>query len=428
MKIICYWGGVFMLFFVLGLFPSCGLGESRTIALWTDRPEFAVYAEHFNASQGTYTLEVRWFESPAQQFIGNEEGPDIIAAAWLKSASTRTLFRPLDSLFAREKSPETDSPDRGLSLQAFYPRLLTLGSIEGKQYLIPVSFNLPALVFSREQGSSLSNPFTINLQEIKGKGHAYNQETRGVYTRMGFSPAWSDSFLFLTSVLYNTSFREAAPIAWDPAALERAMEAVYTWRIEANSGIQAEDDFAFKYLYDPPAKLALSGRILFTYMESSRFFTLPEERRAGLDFRWIAERNLIPLDEQTIYLGVSKKTKAWKGAGAFIRWFFSQETQRTLLEAARNNRMSETSFGIAGGFSGMRLVTEQVFPQFYPDFLGHTPPETYLSPPNILPQNWMDIKEKVILPYLRERSRVPHRDDVRSLERRIAEWYRLNRE
>jgi len=50
----------------------------------------------------------------------------------------------------------------------------------------------------------------------------------------------------------------------------------------------------------------------------------------------------------------------------------------------------------------MKTVTEQVFPQFYPDLLGRMPPESYLSPPNILPRNWIAMKQRVILPYLRD--------------------------
>jgi len=40
----------------------------------------------------------------------------------------------------------------------------------------------------------------------------------------------------------------------------------------------------------------------------------------------------------------------------------------------------------------------------------------------------MTIKEGIILPYLRDRIRSASRDEVRPLERRITDWYRLNRE
>jgi ABC-type glycerol-3-phosphate transport system substrate-binding protein len=408
---------------------SCGSWRSDTAVLWTDRPEFAFYAEQFNASQDAgqnagqnrYKIEALYFESPAQMLTEGGEYPDIAVAGWLKSASTRALFSPLDRVFN-----DKDGKD-GISKNAFYPRLLSLGRIDGKQYLLPVAFNIPAIVFAGEHGQSMSNPFTIDMEEIMEKGKAYNAETNGVYTRMGFSPSWNDEFLFITAALFNTGFRESSPIAWDPLALEKAMTWIQSWIAEANTSIQAEDDFAFKYLYEPPAKLVSSGRILFTYMDSSRFFTLSQERRSALGFRWIAEKEIIPLDERTIYFGIHKKAKARKAALAFAAWFFQTDTQRLLLESGKNKRLNETSFGISGGFSSMRTVTEQIFPQFYPSLLGHMPPESFLSPPNILPRNWMVIKERVILPYLRERIRHSSREEIRSLERRITDWYRLNR-
>jgi ABC-type glycerol-3-phosphate transport system substrate-binding protein len=407
-----------MVFFTV--FSSCGLGQSTTVILWTDRPEFAFYAEQFNAGQDRYKVETRYFESPAQKLTEGGEYPDIAAAGWLKSASTRALFMPMDSLF---------NDKDGISKSAFYPRLLSLGNIDGRQYLLPVSFNIPAFVFARDYSQSLSNPFTIDMEEIMEKGKAYNVENKGIYTRMGFSPSWNgnDEFLFITATLFNTAFREAAPVAWDPIALEKAMTWVQSWIAEANTSIQAEDDFAFKYLYEPPEKLVSSGRILFAYMDSSNFFTLAQERRETLGFRWIAEKEVIPLDERNIYYGIHKKAKAKKAALAFTQWFFQADTQRLLLESGKTKRLNETSFGIGGGFSAMRTVTEQIFPLFYPGLLGHMPPESFLSPPNILPRNWMVIKERVILPYLRERIRASKLEEIRPLEKRISDWYRLNR-
>jgi len=410
---------------ILSLWAASCAPSGNAAVLWTDLPEFAVYAELFNASQNTYVIETRYFESTAERLTSGEAWPDLAAASWLKSASTRRLFQPLDSLFAKEGKED----DEGIDRASFYPRLLALGAIGRKQYLLPVSFNIPAIVFQREYGLSLSNPFTIELDEIKDRGKAYNQESYGVYTRMGFSPSWDDAFLYTAASLFNASFREAAPgpLAWDEEALEEAMTFLRRWTEEANAGAQAEDDFTFKYLYDPPSKLALSGRILFTYMESDSYFTLAEERRSGLDFRWIAGEERIPLSERTVYLGMCKNTRNAVAAMAFIRWFFRLDTQRALLEYAGRYRMSETSFGVAGGFSAMRTVTEQAFPRFYGDLLGRMPPEAFLTPANILPRNWTVLKEKVILPYLRDRSRLPVSPDSVSLDRRLYEWTRLNR-
>jgi ABC-type glycerol-3-phosphate transport system substrate-binding protein len=403
---------------LLWTLASCGTEPGKAAVLWTGRPEFAIYAEYFNSAQDLHKVEVRYFDSPSQELSRTAEYPDIVVGSWLKSAGTRTFFSPLDGLFKNDTLNGDD----------FYPKLLALGKIENRQYLLPVSFNIPALVFVRDKGNSLSNPFTIDLEEIKKLGMEYNQETGGVYSRMGFSPAWNDEFLFLTAKLFNTGFREADPLAWDSRALEEAMVYNQNWIGEANTSFQQVDDFTFKYFYDPPAKLLLSGHILFTYMGSAELFTMAQERRSALDFRWIVKDNSISLNEDTVYYGICKRGKGKKAAEAFTRWFFSGETQMLLLATSRNKRMNERSFGIGGGFSALRSVTEQIFPRFYPGLVGHIPPEDYLVPPNVLPQNWTALKEKVILPYMHDRIRRGSRENVNPLERRISEWIRLNRE
>jgi ABC-type glycerol-3-phosphate transport system substrate-binding protein len=417
------------LFFLL-LFLSCN--NNNTAVLWSDRPEFAFYGEYFNASQDQYKVETRYYDYPALkladvfskgkfQFPGisgsKRESPDIVAGSWLKSASTRAYFKPLNGYFK----------DRSLEKEAFYPRLLSMGNIDDKQYLLPVSFNAPMIIFASDKADLISNPFTVDFNEMKKLGKSYNAETRGVYTRMGFSPVWDDNFLFVAATLLNASFREAQPLAWDAPALERAMEFIFEWILEANSSIQAVDDFTFKYYYNPPAKLALSGRILLSYMDSDIFFTLAEDQRSRLDFRWLAEEDTIPLNERSVYLGLVKNGRAPKAAEAFLRWFFNPQTQRGLLEKSVQLHIQETSFGIAGGFSAMRPVTEQIFPLFYPDLLRHMPPQEFLSPANILPSNWMALKERVVLPYLHDRARQPDNNDILPLERRLADWQRVNR-
>ncbi|MCL2763497.1 MAG: hypothetical protein FWD36_09915 [Treponema sp.] len=413
---------IFILSFLI-LLASCSSGNNTAI-LWTDRPEFALYSELFNTSQDRYKIETYYYDSPAEKLKDNNaRPPDIVAASWLRSASTRVFFKPLDRQFKGNTLHQND----------FYPRILAMGNIDGKQYLLPVSFNAPMVIFAGDMGRQLSNPFTIGFNEMKTLGKAYNTQTNGIYTRMGFSPSWDDNFLFITTTLFNVSFRETAshggeiPIIWDSVALNRAMLFAHEWIREANTSIQAVEDFSFKYFYIPPAKLALSGRVLFTCMDSRRFFTLAEEQQTHLDFRWLAENNVIPLSEGSVYFGLTKKGKSPKAAEAFLRWFFNADTQRYLLDRSRQNRISETSFGIGGGFSAMRPVTEQIFPQFYQGLLGHMPPGDFLSPANILPSNWITLKERVILPYLHDQAKHPNQNEAGRLEQRLIDWQRVNR-
>ncbi len=397
-------------------FTSCGFFQEETAILWTDQPELAIYAEEFNLIQDRYKIETKYMEQPAGQLITASVYPDIVIGNWLKSSSTRTFFLSMDDLFTDER----------IQQNAFYPALLNLGKIDEVQYLLPVCFNIPVIVFSEEHQNLVSNPFTITLDEIKTLGQTFNVQKNDVYTNMGFSPTANDGFSFVVSALFNTSFREGRPLAWDPMALERSVEYLQSWTQEANTSVRHEDDFVFKYYYDPPAKLILSGRILFAYLTSDDFFTMGEETRSQLAFRYISYNNAIPVDERMVYAGICKKGKAREAAKAFIEWFYQSENQRMLLLDTRQNRLSDNLFGIGNGFSALRTVTESVFPQFYSDLLGHIPPADYLSPPNILPRNWLAIKEHVILPYFHERIRAEQRNEVKTLENRISDWYILN--
>jgi hypothetical protein len=422
-------------FFSVLFIVSCSLFEQERVILWTDVPEFALYAAVFNASQTKYKVETHYFELTAKKLSSTVEQPDIVVGRWLKSASTRYLFKPLDWLLK----------DNSLDGSAFYPKLLELGVIDNEQYLLPVSFNVPALVFARDNSDLLTDYFTVNLEEAKELGKAYNAMSRGAYTRIGFSPDWDDDFLFVSAALFTADFREGEPLTWDAAALTRALEYDKAWIAEANTSIQAVDDFTFKYFFEPPVKLILQGRICFAYMNSAEIFTLDYDQQSNLDFRWIAEKERIPLSEDTVYYGLYQQGNIGKGAEVFTEWFFQIETQRRLLENNKRQQLNAILFGIAGGFSAMRNVTEEVFPRFYPSLLGHMPPDDFLTPPNILPQNWLTVKERVILPYMHEyihaASAVDATEDtenangavsppvlkIRSLEDRVADWYRINK-
>jgi ABC-type glycerol-3-phosphate transport system substrate-binding protein len=139
------------------------------------------------------------------------------------------------------------------------------------------------------------------------------------------------------------------------------------------------------------------------------------------------EQNRIPITEDSVYMGIPRKAKSQAAARAFIQWFYSTENQRLLLEYSRSNRINENIFGICGGFSALRAVTEQVYPLYYPEMLGRMPPSENFILPNILPSNWVIIRERVILPYLHERARKEDGDEIYPLERRLSDWIRMNR-
>jgi len=407
----------FLLIFLPAAVFLSSCEDMSTALIWTDRPELALYAEYFNTVQNQYKVSVRFMESPTAE-LRRSNSPDIIIASWLKNSSTQANFKSLNNLFSAAK----------LSRNIFYPLFLTFGRIERTQYLLPVSFNLSALIFSKDMiEDGLSSQFTIDFEEIKTLSKNFNTISRGSYTRLGFSPLWNDNFLLTAAILYGVSFSEAEPISWDSQAMEHSISSLKNWTDEINSGLKAEEDFTFKYFFEPPEKLIQSGRILFSYMDSRELFLLSDESKTYIDFRWITEQDNLPIADDIVYLGIPKWAKSEHAARAFIQWFFKIDNQRLLLDYFKSNGVNENIFGICSGFSALMPVTEQVFPFFYPELMGRMPPVELFAQPAVLPRSWASIKERVILPYLHDQVRSNNAEETTPLERRLADWMRQNR-
>ena len=396
---------------------SCAVTHKKPLVIWTNRAEFASYIELFNASQNHVKAIAIYKQSPARIFPPprGEAPPDIIVAPGLKSSKTRANFLPLDQLFTERKIAEDN----------FYNNLLAYGIIGGKTYLLPVSFNLPAVIFDAAREEIMPHEHLISLEQIRDTARAFNEKNKNQWTVMGFGPSWEKSFLYLTAKLHGARFTADAAnsLAWDDAALNNAVQFIRECTLNANTATEAEEDFAFKYLYTPPERCVVSGRCLFAYIPSDILFMIPAQAQNLIDFRWIHENFQIPVEDASVYMGINKKSKNAAAAEIFAAWFFQEETQRALLERFSAMRLNTGTFGIAGGFSGMRGVTERVFPTYYPLLLGNIPAPDYLRAPNVFPSQWMDIKEQVLIPYLAAAGDTRNAAGIeKSLAARLAEW------
>lgn len=389
---------------------SCANSSAATI--WTDTPIVAFYAAAFNESQSRFKIEVKYRDDIANVLSLEKEQPALVIGRYLKNSDARRHFQPIDYLFGEMIIDKT----------AFYPTLLSLGNIDGRQLLLPLSFNMPLILYRGDVPKPAKDNFVVSPDELMEAAAGFNAQGRQGFARMGYSPRWDDDVLALAARMFGSDIREGRPFSWNDGGFERAVAFIRLWSARNRSPVD-EEDFKFKYLYLPGYKSVEEGRVLFAYMDSSAYFLIPEEKRMPFDFRWLARDLAIPIDEDIIYAAVCRNGRGKQAAEAFLKWLYREDTQKGILDQARKNRSNESVFGIAGGFSSIRSVNERVFPLFYPSLLGHVPPENYLKSPGVFPREWPAIKKRILVPFLFDATGANPPGDLRDdFRKRVDIW------
>lgn len=370
--------------------------ETDRIVIWTSNSEFAQYIELFNKNHTENKAILVYKENPALSLppAKDELKPDLIVGSWLRNDRTKKNFKSLDYLFDK----------KCITSDIFYPQLLEAGKNRKKQFLLPVSFNLPAIIFSVDNKDLINESYTLSPEQIREIASSYNQkDTKENYTRIGFTPLSNNDFLYLTAKLYGSNFREEKnEIVWNIASLTNATSYLKEWIQTSNTSAQIEQDFSFKYLFMPPHRQVTSNRTLFAYSTSDELFKTMGETNSNIDYRWIIKDKQLQIEDSFTMIGIYKNANNVVGATAFLTWFFQSDNQRTILERKQELNLETQKFGIAGGFSAVRDVTEHILPIFYTQLLTNLPPSQMLTIPNKLPARWDSYKSQVVEPYIHQ--------------------------
>lgn len=412
---------VFAFFFLLsavfsGLFTSCKDSSKHTVVIWTNCSEIVPYAEVFNTSQNKVKALVVYKKNPAESLPAakDEIPPDLVIGSLMRTERKRKQFRSLTYMFTTGEVNESQ----------FYGKLLDSCKKNDAVLQIPVSFNIPAAVFATTNKKYVKEDYLISFDQMKSYAIEYNKKNKnGFYTQMGFAPQWYPEFLYTFARMEGGNFAESGiSFSWNEKSLAKAETLLKSWTEEANHSSVEEQDFAFKYLYTPPYKQLMSEHCLFAYMPSNKLFAISKSQRESLDFRWIQNNNKIPVEDSMITLGLYHKALHKENAEQFIKWFFTEDSQRKMLEHVKEMNLNTSTFGIAGGFSSLKSVNEKIFPIYYTDLLSNIPVGDYLEPPAILPLRWESLKEKVIIPYLSDSISLKNESGKRTVEERISDW------
>ena len=398
-------------------FVSCeSQAEDNRVVIWTSCGEFAQYIELFNKTHKDNSAVIVYKENPAASLPPekDEQAPDIIVGSWLRDDDIQRNFKSLDYFF----------DNNILSSEIFYPQMLESGKKGYKQFLLPVSFNLPAIIFSADNKDLVSDSYTLTLEEIRKIASEFNEKNKkGAYTKIGFTPLSNGDFLYLTTKLKGVDFSsEDGKIVWNSVKLDETAKLLKDWVTTENTSAQVEEDFTFKYLFMPNYRQVTSGRTLFAYTTSDELLKIMKDQNLDIDYRWIAENNTIPMEDSYTMMGIYKDSHNQVGATEFMSWFFNKENQKSILERKEKFNLETEIFGISGGFSSLIDVTEHILPIYYKQLLTNIPPAQMIAVPQQLPPLWESYQEYVVDKYLSNYIWAEEDEKIPSIPALEKEW------
>ena len=390
--------------------------QQKRIVIWTSCREFAQYIELFNRQHKNNCAILVYKDNPALSLppAKDENPPDIIIGSWLRTDSPQKSFKSLDYLFDTKK----------LTSGVFYPQLLTAGRRKKVQYLLPVSFNLPAVVFSKNNKDLIPDSYTLSLEQLRQTAASFNEKNnKGAFTKIGFTPLGNDEFIYLAAKMKGVDFKEEkGNIVWDSQALLNATNLIREWVNNENESAQTEEDFKFKYLFMPYYRQVTSGRTLFAYTTSDSLFKVLKEQDVNNDYRWLTEDDSLYIEDSFMMMGIYKNATNQVGATEFISWFFQSDNQKMILESKEKMNLETALFGISGGFSSLKDVTEHILPVYYNQLLSNLPPAQMLKVPQKLPARWESYRTLVVEPYLKATIKSESESSAPVLKEYEREW------
>lgn len=397
------------------LLSGCGFLPHPTIRLMTDRPEVAAFVERYNGSQKEFRVEIAYAASPSSALLAKEPA-DVLIGEYLSTPQLMDRFEPLGDVV---KSGRID-PLR------FYSGLLAMGAKDNRQVLLPVSFTLPAVVYASGNAAGGTSTWVLSLESMAESSRAFNGKSRMDPERLGFSPLWNTDFLCWTAALSGSRIRggRGQTTTWDAEGLAKAQSALRSWVNEVNFGPETENAFAARWLIWPFYRLLSEKRILYFVTTFTELWSIPEERRKDLDFRWLSSAsNMIPVADNVLFAGIPRSSGNKRGGKAFLEWLFDPQVQRDILGVNQFRRINV--FGIAGGFSSLKAINERDLPQRYPLLVSHVPQESFLLFPEILPDDWVEMREQVVEPWFKESLEADPPGST--LEKRIETWQKAKK-
>lgn len=427
--------------FLLGAFLLSACAASAKfdmVKIWTSESSIVLYAAEWNKTHST-KLSVLYKAFPLDDLGTTHTPPDIIIGTWLRNKETKKEFYALDKLFGKSAL----SP---LQTSTFYEKVLDAGRVDGTQYLLPISFNVPVVISGVEAvGKNKSNPPRLsstlatadkNSNKALGDKAANNSDSNKALATSGngdktlsnndksnnsndnsadkaingspstngnlvpssieladlkgrFMAQSSDDFLYFYTKARSVSYTEVSkhngeklPFTYDEKALQKAIEELKGWA-QSFGGVEKEREFVYKWLRVPDEKKLSSGA-QFAYTTSDK--VAPGEKVS-----FITLGGELPIEDNLLMMGLLKRGNNKMGAMKVVEWFFKEDVQKSFIDLTKNSKSDIKVFGVAGGYSSVKALNGGIFPH-----------NASFCTFEQKPRNWEALKRAVIIPYIKD--------------------------
>ena len=356
---------------------SCSDRGYSLLTVLTDQKDMILISEYYNSIQDSSRLRLIY-----DDYISLEDilahNPDLVIGKDMNNPLFYEQFVPL-------------IPPEGI-----YPVLVGEKDEDGRTGLLPLAFDMPLIVYSRDLKGM---PLMMTGNDLKRVGAAGNREEESQYTHMGFSPLWKGEFLYWYMKSLNISFYRDGEFRYDQSRLDEGIGAIRAWVDEENGGLEKEKAFSDKYRYIPDYKLLQQGIIDFSAMKFSEYSGLPGKETARMTYSWFGDgENISPAD--CLYGGILAESEHEERSREFLYWLLSEEGQKELIHY---KGVVSPGFALFDRFSSLERINRLFLPLTFSDKLGlRIFMSEQLGPPLPEPENWSAVKENVIFPWLEE--------------------------
>jgi hypothetical protein len=370
------------------LLAAC-TAPDEPLVVWSNVAESAFLVEQYNFIHDA-DLRFRFVDNLTERLTQERPEAGVIIGRWVNTPPVNALMREHEAYL----STAADVPP-----------------VDAGPYWIPLSFNLPTIATLPETVDQLPR-FSVSLEDLS---QLYTSPTPPLH----FAPTADSQAVYALhrSLGFLAGVDEAGSPTWNDEDLNRAISHVREWQQEPNGGLQREQEYIERYLYERPLQQLQKGRISVVYFGSEELFTWRFFDERNMAFRWLSSpEGTLHAKENVVYGGVPVGADRITEAARFLTWVIDRETQVSIMRSKLDARIE--SFGFLEGFSLHESVNRRLEEEMYPELSGRIPHPAAVTFSGPLPRYWNEARRAVVEPYLREETQSAE------LAAELSLWYR----